>query len=304
MIYIISILVIYFGVSMISGKEQTDNVVIVTAELDTSKKLNEQLQSFGTMSITRSEAVRMRDSVVSDLDDLNEMYLISSLPLGSPVPRSLLSEGDIQNDFVGVVRIHATHFRVYGGALQLPKGAGVGDMVNIGLIYEETRINKEISPILHEIKIARIEEENLYVEVSLEESFLLTLASEIGKIVIQLPGQRDVPFCSELTLDERDSTDCYSENEKPKRVTEQDIRRIMYGQDFYFNEKRLNELYEEELKNEEFERNGYYEDDVNLSEEEKSALREMEQLKREKEEREAREREERDENHSEVISGQ
>lgn len=220
----IAFLIAVMVVSMMSGNEVKEKMIIVKGELDVTKKLDEQFAMFDIIEITKNESDRLGDSVVRKLEDLVNKKIALPLEEGSPIPVSLLiNEEDEKGEFASKVPEKRTYYRFKGGIGQLPPGIAEGDRIDIGILYKEEQQNL-INLFMSNVRVAMIENNDILVDVAQSEHYKLVLASLEGEFVLQLPGRKEVTKkCEELEIEEIGSVDCYFETDGPRKVTTEEV---------------------------------------------------------------------------------
>lgn len=258
MIFSIAVFIAIMIVSMLTGNEMKEKLIIVKSELDITKELDTQFASFDVIEITKNESQRLGDSVVRNLEELVGKRIAMELPVGSPIPQSLLlSEGDKAGEFASKMPENRTYYRFVGGVSQLPPGVGEGDKIDVGVLYEE---NKEriINLFMKDVVIGSVSEADILVNVTQVEHYQLTLAALEGQFILQLPGRKNVDIqCTDLTVEEVGKVDCYYEDSEPRKITVEEVREIIKnGAKERVYSIPVEEVQQEETPSEEFTRNG------------------------------------------------
>lgn len=225
MMFGIAILIAGLNISMYAGNSEKEKVVIVRGDIDVNKTLGEQLEQFTTIEIKKNDSMKMGDSVVRSLGELTEKRISVPLTQGSPIPKSVLLDGKGIGQFASSTRVYQTVYKITGGVTQLPKGIKTGDKIDINImtISNDNKKEKRLDVFMRDVEIQSLTEADVIIKVSQDDFNKLTMASELGKFVLQLPGQKSVPSCSELSEEDSLSKECYRDGDKPGTVTSSDI---------------------------------------------------------------------------------
>ncbi|MCU7666934.1 hypothetical protein [Bacillus thuringiensis] len=225
MMFGIAVLIAGLNISMYAGNSEKEKVVIVRGDIDVNRTLGEQLEQFTTIEIKKNDSMKMGDSVVRSLGELTDKRISVPLTQGSPIPKSVLLDGKGIGQFASSTRVYQTVYKMTGAVTQLPKGIKTGDKidVNIMTISNDNKKEKRLDVFMRDVEIQSLTEADVIIKVSQDEFNKLTMASELGKFVLQLPGQKSVPSCSELSEEDKLSKECYRDGDKPGTVTSTDI---------------------------------------------------------------------------------
>lgn len=225
MMFGIAVLVAGLNISMYAGNSEKEKVVIVRGDIDVNRTLGEQLEQFTTIEIKKNDSMKMGDSVVRSLGELTDKRISVPLTQGSPIPKSVLLDGKGIGQFASSTRVYQTVYKMTGAVTQLPKGIKTGDKIDINImtISNDNKKEKRLDVFMRDVEIQSLTEADVIIKVSQDDFNNLTMASELGKFVLQLPGQKSVPSCSELSEEDRISKECYKDGDKPGTVTSTDI---------------------------------------------------------------------------------
>ncbi|MFP3725689.1 hypothetical protein U8V72_10855 [Priestia filamentosa] len=223
--YGIAILIAGLNISIYSGNAEKETVVVVRGEIDTTKALDEQLEQFTTVEMKKNDAEKLGGSVVKNLSELTDKRLAVNLTEGSPIPKSVLLEGKGFGQFASSTRVYQTVYNIAGGVAQLPKGVKAGDKIDISIMTTNADSKKEqrLDVLMRNVEIHSLTETDVYVKVSQDDFGKLTVAKTLGEFVLQLPGQKEVPSCEDLSIEDKGKKECYNEADKPASVTSEDI---------------------------------------------------------------------------------
>ncbi|MGF9890874.1 hypothetical protein ABEX78_19670 [Priestia megaterium] len=195
---IISVLTI----SLIAGRISTQEIIVLKKNgINTSIPLDQQMEFFEKKDILKSEYKYFKDTVVTDVNQLKDKTLIYKLKAGSPIPTTALMEPNGAGQFAAVMPEGRTVYMLPEAVLGLPP-VQEGDLINIALSYkqkageEDDTESVQTGILLSNIKIYKIIDNNIYVDVSLEEHLVLSTASQLGTFVYQIPGQKS-ELCGE-----------------------------------------------------------------------------------------------------------
>ncbi|MED4285480.1 hypothetical protein P4679_26495 [Priestia megaterium] len=195
---IISVLTI----SLIAGRISTQEIIVLKKNgINTSIPLDQQMEFFEKKDILKSEYKYFKGTVVTDVNQLKDKTLIYKLKAGSPIPTTALMEPNGAGQFAAVMPEGRTVYMLPEAVLGLPP-VQEGDLINIALSYkqkageEDDTESVQTGILLSNIKIYKIIDNNIYVDVSLEEHLVLSTASQLGTFVYQIPGQKS-ELCGE-----------------------------------------------------------------------------------------------------------
>lgn len=253
---------ILFGTYL--GRSDRQVILVVAKEnLDLNKVLNEQEDYFKEVEISGEDFKNFGGSIVRSKAELANKRLAYNLPVGSPIPTSALTNSEVGGAFATTMPKGHTIFMIPDGVNSLPPGAAKEDLIDVALTIEHTEgqgaANLTTGVLFSNIEIFDIQGTNLYLKVTQQQFLELSLAKDIGKFVLSLPGQKEVMTCDELKtkveneiklqLDQlkKDAeksknpeevkipsydellqeklakTDCYSEDFKASKTTKDDI---------------------------------------------------------------------------------
>ncbi|MEM4992846.1 hypothetical protein WKH56_09895 [Priestia sp. SB1] len=206
---IISVLTI----SLIAGRISTQTIIVLKKNgINTSIPLDQQLEFFEKKDILKSEYKYFKGTVVTNVNQLKDKTLVYKLKAGSPIPTTALMEPNGAGQFAAVMPEGRTVYMLPEAVLGLPP-VQEGDLINIALSYkqkageEDDTESVQTGILLSNVKIYKIIDNNIYVDVSLEEHLVLSTASQLGAFVYQIPGQK-----SELCGENDTSCDTSSSN--------------------------------------------------------------------------------------------
>jgi len=195
---IISVLTI----SLIAGRISTQEIIVLKKNgINTSIPLDQQMEFFEKKDILKSEYKYFKGTVVTNVNQLKDKTLIYKLKAGSPIPATALMEPNGAGQFAAVMPEGRTVYMLPEAVLGLPP-VQEGDLINIALSYkqkageEDDTESVQTGILLSNIKIYKIIDNNIYVDVSLEEHLVLSTASQLGTFVYQIPGQKS-ELCGE-----------------------------------------------------------------------------------------------------------
>lgn len=195
---IISVLTI----SLIAGRISTQEIIVLKKNgINTSIPLDQQMEFFEKKDILKSEYKYFKGTVVTNVNQLKDKTLIYKLKAGSPIPTTALMEPNGAGQFAAVMPEGRTVYMLPEAVLGLPP-VQEGDLINIALSYkqkageEDDTESVQTGILLSNIKIYKIIDNNIYVDVSLEEHLVLSTASQLGTFVYQIPGQKS-ELCGE-----------------------------------------------------------------------------------------------------------
>lgn len=215
---IISVLTI----SLIAGRINTKEILIVKKDgLNTNLALDKQIEFFEKKEILNSEMKYFKGAVVTDVRQLEGKVLLYELKAGSPVPKAALMEPKGAGEFAALMKKGRTVHLLSQAKIGLPP-VQEGDIINIALAYkqksEENGVPETINTglLMSNIKIYKVIENNIYVDVDLEQDLVLSTASQLGTFVYQIPGQKS-ELCGE------DTTNCSTEEVAPPVIKQSDI---------------------------------------------------------------------------------
>lgn len=217
----IAIVIGLLNVSMYSGNEEKETMVIVRGEIDTAKPLDAQLEQFTTIEIRKNESIKLGNSVVRNIKQLTGKRTTSKLIQGSPIPTSVLIEGNGFGQFASETKKYTTIYKLAGAVPQLPKGIKPGDKIDISILTQDGKADKRLDLVMTDLEVHSVTEADVYVLVSQEEFGKLTMLAELGKFVLQLPGQKVVPNCIDVV--DPSSEDCYKETDKAGSITSSEL---------------------------------------------------------------------------------
>lgn len=227
-------------VTLLAGRNNTTTIVVVASDkIDTNKKLNEQKQYFQEKKILKSDLEQFGEgTLVTSLSQLDNRYLRFALPVGAPIPTGYLSSEKKSGEFAAEMTKNHTIFKIVDGKAALPSQVQPGDKIDIMVILSPA--NKEdgllTGPLLTNVTVFSINENDVNVMVSQSNFNKLALAQEIGTFILQLPGQKeDSLHCSEVDEEKVNAVTCYTESDRPSTITEFEIR------DFVLNNSALKE---------------------------------------------------------------
>ena len=228
-VFILGLVIAFMIVRILTGNEAQEEVVLVAGEINTSKYLDEQLGSFQVIKMSKRESDRLGESVVRSINDLQGKMLTVPLEKGTPVPISLLTSEKASGDFAQKTRKYLTLYKIQGGVQMLPPGVVAGDLIDIGLLYQDVvKKMKTYSWVMKGVQIDSITETgDLYIQVSQADAQMLTFSKDMGQFVLQLPGKKDVKNCADLTIEEQKTTECYYDYDKPTELTQEDVLEIL-----------------------------------------------------------------------------
>ncbi|MCK2000057.1 hypothetical protein MZM54_01495 [[Brevibacterium] frigoritolerans] len=211
---IISVLTI----SLISGRITTQEILILKKDgINTLKPLDQQLEFFEKKEILKSEIKYFKGSVVTEPTQLKDKRLLFELKAGSPIPLSALVEPKGAGQFAAVMPKGRTVYLLPEAKLGLPPVQD-GDLINIALSYKEKDDSGSeeirVGLLLTDVKIYKIVENSIFLDVNIEQSMVLSAASQLGSFVYQIPGQKD-----EVCSDE----DCVTDETVPTVIHQSDI---------------------------------------------------------------------------------
>jgi hypothetical protein len=215
---IISILTI----SLISGRVGTEQIILLKKEgLNVSLPLDQQLEFFEKKEISKSDMKFFKGTVVTDLAQLKDKRLVYELKPGSPVPIASLMEPNGAGQFAALMQKGKTVHLLPEAKLGLPP-VQEGDLINIGLSYKEKQADDSegvrTGVLMGNLKIFKIIENSIYVEVDLEQDLVLSTAAQLGTFIYQIPGQNNGSLC-----DATQDKECTSDDNKPKIIQQKDI---------------------------------------------------------------------------------
>ncbi|MGF7535659.1 hypothetical protein AAGG74_18560 [Bacillus mexicanus] len=209
-------------ISLIAGRINTVEILVVKKEgLNTEKTLDNQLEYFEKKEILKSEMKYFKGTVVTSKQQLKNKVLLYNLKPGSPIPLSSLEEPNGAGQFAAIMPKGRTVHLLSQAMVGLPP-VQAGDKINIALSYKEKDDDGtekiHTGMLMTDIKIYRIVENNIYVDVDLEQDLVLSTASQLGTFVYQIPGQK-TGLCG------NDSTDCSSDDtdSTPAVIEQSDI---------------------------------------------------------------------------------
>jgi len=234
LIVFLAIAIAILLVTLLVGRNNTVTVVVVgSKKVDTTKKLNEQKQYFEVKKILKSDMKIFGDgnALVTSISELEDQYLRFSLPVGSPIPKDFLSNKQQSGEYASEMTKNHTTFKIVDGKLALPAEIQAGDIIDVMLTLEPKDKEEGLvtGPLLTGVEVKSIVENDVYVSVTQNQFNQLALGQEIGKFVLQLPGQKkDSKQCDDLTKkEEKDGVACYSADDEPKAVTEDQVRQLI-----------------------------------------------------------------------------
>ncbi|WP_088362451.1 hypothetical protein [Bacillus cereus] len=215
---IISILTI----SLISGRIGTEQIILLKKDgLNVSLPLDQQLEFFEKKEISKGDMKSFKGTVVTDLAQLKDKRLIYELKPGSPVPLAALMEPNGAGQFAALMPKGKTVHLLPEAKLGLPP-VQEGDFINIGLSYKEKQADDtegvRTGVLMRNLKIFKIIENSIYVEVDLEQDLVLSTASQLGTFIYQIPGQNSGALC-----DPTQGKECKPEDSKPTIIQQKDI---------------------------------------------------------------------------------
>jgi hypothetical protein len=215
---IISVLTI----SLIAGRISTQEIIVLKKNgINTSIPLDQQMEFFEKKDILKSEYKYFKGTVVTNVNQLKDKTLIYKLKAGSPIPTTALMEPNGAGQFAAVMPEGRTVYMLPEAVLGLPP-VQEGDLINIALSYkqkageEDDTESVQTGVLLSNIKIYKIIDNNIYVDVSLEEHLVLSTASQLGTFVYQIPGQKS-ELCGE------NDTNCDNSGSTPPVIKQGDI---------------------------------------------------------------------------------
>lgn len=228
-IFVLGIFIAFLVVSLISGDKELEEIVIVKEKIDLTTTLDQQIERLEVIKISKNESQRLGDSVLRNLGmDISGKRLIYDLEIGSPIPKTLLSEGDTFGEFASSTPKNRTIYRIAGGVSKLPPGVSPGDRIDIGLLAED-----KITVLYRGLKISQITESDIFLDVGQRDHYRLILAERSGEFILQLPGKKEVPLCRELSDEEKEVMECYNETDTARMVDISEIEeRISLGLPF------------------------------------------------------------------------
>lgn len=214
---IISVLTI----SLIAGRINTQDILILKKDgVDTNVPLDQQLEFFEHKKILKSEMKYFQGTVVTNVNQLKDKTLLYSLKAGSPIPVAALIEPTGAGQFAAVMPKGRTVHFLASATGNLPP-VQEGDKINIALTYKQKSDDENQSAdsirtgmLMTNVKIYKIVESGIYVDVSLEQDLVLSTAAQLGTFIYQIPGQKS-ELCS--------SSDCSNTNTTPDVVHQSDI---------------------------------------------------------------------------------
>ncbi|PGK51504.1 hypothetical protein CN918_27315 [Priestia megaterium] len=216
-------------VTLLAGRNNTTTIVVVASDkVDTNKKLNEQRQYFQEKKILKSEMKNFGEgALVTSLSQLEDQYLRFELPVGTPIPTKYLSSKKKSGEFAAEMTKYHTVFKIVDGKAALPPEVQPGDKIDVMLTLEpkDKEAGLITGPLLTDVTVQSIEETNVYVVVTQSQFNKLALGQEIGKFVLQLPGQKsDSLACSDVDSKSKDDVTCYTDADKPSTISEFELR--------------------------------------------------------------------------------
>ena len=234
-IWSVSVIVALMVASMLTGNEKKETIIVVGGELDVSQPLDAQKNSFRPIEITKSESDKLGDSVVRNFNELKGKKIPFALGKGSPIPTALLSADRVSGQFATSTEEYHTYYLFQGGTALLPPGVTEGDLIDVSLMYQDGEMTA-LNTLMESVEVALIQENNLYVKVSQSGFNLLTVASQTGQFILQLPGQKAIEHCANLNEEEFANSDCYDDFDKPVKITQDDVLRILKDPNSNINE--------------------------------------------------------------------
>ncbi|WP_456363841.1 hypothetical protein [Priestia aryabhattai] len=214
---IISVLTI----SLIAGRISTQEIIVLKKNgINTSIPLDQQMEFFEKKDILKSEYKYFKGTIVTNVNQLKDKTLIYKLKSGSPIPTSALMEPNGAGQFAAVMPEGRTVYMLPEAVNGLPP-VQEGDLINIALSYkqkageEDDTESIQTGMLLYNVKIYKIIDTSIYVDVSLEQHLVLSTASQLGTFVFQIPGQK-TDLCGE-------DNNCDIDGSAPSVIKQSDI---------------------------------------------------------------------------------
>lgn len=187
------LLISILTISLLAGRVSTKEIILISKNgIDISKNLDEQLEYFDVVKISGAEYKLFQESVVTDLQELKGLRLISELSAGSPIPKNALMDPQGAGVFASKMPEGRTVHLLSEALLGLPP-VQVGDKINILLSYTQANDEDEeviqTGLLMEEVEIYRVTDTSVYVDVSLEQDLILQTAKQLGLFLYQIPGQ-------------------------------------------------------------------------------------------------------------------
>lgn len=187
------LLISVLTISLIAGRVSTEEIILIKKNgIDISKNLDEQLEFFEKVEISKKEYKFFKGSVVTDLKDLEGMRLTSALEAGSPIPKGSLMDPKGAGVFAAKMPEGRTVHLLSEALLGLPP-VQEGDKINILLSYTQKNDENEeeihTGLLIEEATVYKTTETSVYVDVSIEEDLILQTAKQLGTFFYNIPGQ-------------------------------------------------------------------------------------------------------------------
>ena len=234
LIVVLALVISLLLVTLLAGRNNTATIIVAASDkIDTNTKLDEQVQYFQEKKVLKSDLDVFGGTAVTSLNQLKGQYLIYKPKLNEPILVSNLSQTKASGQFATELTKYHTVFKITDGKAALPSGVQPGDKIDILSILQpkDKADGIIIGPVLTSVTIQSIDDTNVYVYVSQAEAARLTLTQEIGKFVLQLPGQKsDSLKCSDVKT-KNSSVTCYTNNDMPNTLSEQQLRDYISNND-------------------------------------------------------------------------
>lgn len=244
LIVVLAVVISILLVTLLAGRNDTTTIVVAMSDkIDTNKRVDEQLQYFQEKKILKSELEILGGKehvVATSTKQLEGKYLRFKPAVGEPILASNLSSKKKAGEFAAEMTKYHTVFKITEGKIALPPQIQPGDKIDILSVIQPVNKNEglTVGPVLTDVTIDSIVENDVYVQVKQSEAARLTLAQEIGKFVLQLPGQKkDSAQCSEVKGKDKEDVSCFTNDDKPSALSELDLRDYIRNNGVYENIK-------------------------------------------------------------------
>jgi len=204
MILVLSVIISIVLITTLVGRTQTIKVVVLKDnDINLSKTLDEQMDSFETKEISKRDYESLGGNYATSMDDLKNKHLQYKLDKGSLIPLSLLSEKSAAGEFATAMPENYTVYKIADAIGKLPLGTVAGDKINIALTAEikvgDTDEKELVTGVLlRDVTIHSVDKADVYVKVTTQQYLELATGEKIGQFVLQLPGKKQVETCDNL----------------------------------------------------------------------------------------------------------
>lgn len=236
LVFLLGLVCAIFIVTIFLGRTDMVTVMISRSDgLQPEITLAEQKDNITTMKVSKETFESMEGTMIleEEFDDYLQKVPVVQLPLGTPILKSNLEAKREGGEFPNTIAEYHTIYKIAGASINdLPPGTVPGDKIDVLMILNEDGIQKT-SVVMRKVPIYALDS-GIWIKVTEREFLQLKLAESAGQYLVILPGQVEVPTCTEeeLMLRRTQNIDCITEEDRNLVVNNLDVKQALLNNAF------------------------------------------------------------------------